>query len=437
MTDYACRNEPARALAMLRREPRLGRAGFYAACAVGEAGFVAEELRRQPLLAVTVGGPRQWPPLLYACFSDIFRTDRTRQVDFMRVVRELLRHGADPNAGHTFQPGQPDEYRLSALYGAAGAANHAGVTKLLLAAGANPDDGESLYHSAEFKNSACTRLLLEHGAKIPGTNAVHRKLDFEDRAGLQVFLDHGADPNLRSPSSGDALLHHAIEQGRGRRILELLADRGADLRLRNRDGWTPYQQAARLGHGPALALLRARGVAKKLTPQEEFIAAAARGDARAVAAWQKQFPGIVREVDAADRGLLARLAWNGKFRAVRVMLAAGFDPAARGIEGATALHNACWMGNVPLVQLLLAARAPVNAMEPTYQARPLGWALHGSNHCLARTRKPRNQAADYPGVVAALLAAGAERPAEVGAELPVGVRAVLLSRPRARKRKAG
>jgi len=45
------------------------------------------------------------------------------------------------------------------------ARNHdPGLTKLLLDAGADPNDDESLYHSLE--NLACTRLLLEHAQHV-------------------------------------------------------------------------------------------------------------------------------------------------------------------------------------------------------------------------------------------------------------------------------
>ena len=39
------------------------------------------------------------------------------------------------------------------------------LTRLLLEAGADPDDGESLYHATEAEDPECLQLLLEHGAQ--------------------------------------------------------------------------------------------------------------------------------------------------------------------------------------------------------------------------------------------------------------------------------
>src|SRR6202012_746645 len=98
-------------------------------------------------------------------------------------ARVLLQAGADPNQaiGNRFPPASldaPDERaRLSALYGAAGANRDPAMTQALLDAGADPNDGESLYHSLE--NPACTRLLLAAGARVTGSNALYRALDLD------------------------------------------------------------------------------------------------------------------------------------------------------------------------------------------------------------------------------------------------------------------
>ena len=53
---------------------------------------------------------------------------------------------------------------MSALYGAAGVRYDPELTRALLDAGANPNDGESVYHSTEAESPECLRILLEHGA---------------------------------------------------------------------------------------------------------------------------------------------------------------------------------------------------------------------------------------------------------------------------------
>jgi ankyrin repeat protein len=81
----------------------------------------------------TPGGPRNWAPILYVCHSVYGSAD---------AARALLARGADPNA--TFENEYGD---MSALYGAAGVLHDPELTRALLEAGANPDDGESVYHS--------------------------------------------------------------------------------------------------------------------------------------------------------------------------------------------------------------------------------------------------------------------------------------------------
>jgi ankyrin repeat protein len=60
-----------------------------------------------------------------------------------------------------------------------------------------------------------------------------------------VLLAHKADPNLRS-RSGLAPLHHAAQSGRGRDIVDLLLEAGADINIRDNDGRTPLDYASDL-----------------------------------------------------------------------------------------------------------------------------------------------------------------------------------------------
>jgi hypothetical protein len=83
------------------------------------------------------------------------------------------------------------------------------------------------------------------------------------------------------------------------------------------------------------------------------------------------------------------------------MLRLGFDPRAPGVDGGTALHQACWVGNVVIVQALLKdGRVPINGRDPTHDGTPLGWAAFGSVHRCA-------EGSDYIGVIERLIAAGA------------------------------
>jgi ankyrin repeat protein len=420
LIQFAVFDQPARARELLAADPELGRASLYAACATGNDRHALALLKGEPKLARRKGGPCDWPPLLYACFSDLWRSDKKSSPRFLRIVKKLLALGADPNVSYLYEK----KYPLTPLYAAAGRLNHPGLTRLLLAAGANPDDNESLYHSAEFRDHACLKLLLKRGARIAGTNAVHRKLDFDDLPGLRLFLDAEADPNLKS-HDGVPLLHGAIMRGRSVKFIRLLAACGADLRAKDAHGRTAFQLA--LGHGQVevAAFLRARGAGAELTPQEQLLSACAKADLRSARAIIKQHPELAAAIQHAGHSMLPVYAWHGRTASVRVMLKLGFDVTARGQSGETALHGASWMGHLPIVKALLAAGAPVHVKEPTYQADPLGWALHGSRFSRDDRGRPRHPLSHYAAIVKALLAAGAKPSGKVDPELPPVVRRAL------------
>ena len=102
----------------------------------------------------------------------------------------------------------------------------------------------------------------------------------------------------------------------------------------------------------------------------------------------------------ADTG--AWRIFHERFDAAAFMLHLGFDPTAPGQDGGSALHAACWVGNVRMVELLLARGGlPLDARDPTHGSTPLGWTAFGSVH-------RRAAGADYPAVVDRLVAAGAD-----------------------------
>ena len=183
------RANPRVAVRMLAESPDLVAGNPYLACAIGDEDALRQATEADPAWVNRPGGPLRLPPLLAVTHSSLLRLAEFRQ-RLQRCAQLLLAAGADPNqrVGNRWPPAslsEPDDRNpLSALYGAAGSNHDPVLTKLLLDAGADPDDGESLYHSLE--NLACTRLLLERGARIDGTNALYRSLDFDNAAALEA-----------------------------------------------------------------------------------------------------------------------------------------------------------------------------------------------------------------------------------------------------------
>jgi ankyrin repeat protein len=71
--------------------------------------------------------------------------------------------------------------------------NNMPLASWLLEHGADPNDGESLYHSTELGHHEGLRLLLAHGADPKGTNALLRAMDFHDIEAVKMLMEAGAE----------------------------------------------------------------------------------------------------------------------------------------------------------------------------------------------------------------------------------------------------
>ena len=284
--------------------------------------------------------------------------------NFARVctrARLLIAAGADVNQRiySRWPPAsleKPDtRYPLSTLYGAAGANHDHELTKLLLDAGADPNDGESLYHSLE--NPTCTRLLLEHGARIAESNAIYRAIDLEDDTALKLLLAHGGDPN--EPACNAPLtdwgspLAWAIYRRRPSHVKALL-DAGADPSRPTQEGLSPYRLALQFGLTEAAALLKVQTGAPEIADDESFIAACARGDEAGARAVAMRRPDLPAALSAAQLRLLPDMVSAGANDVVRLMVRLGWPIAIRGGDwDASALNLSVFRGDAGLTRFLL------------------------------------------------------------------------------------
>jgi len=331
----------------------------WLACTVGDLERLRAATARDPGWVRRAGGPLALPPLLAVAHSSLLRlpefADRLRD-----CARFLLEAGADPNqsTGSRWPPASvaapSTEHFATALYGAAGQNGDAGMTRLLLAAGAAPDDGESLYHSLEHR--ACAQLLLEAGARIEGAAALYRVLDRDDLPMLRLLLEHGADPN-EAPPEGPANewpspLLWAIRRGRSVAHVEALLAAGADPAARTADGADAATLVRRFGQ-PDVATLLGRDAAPT-TPGERFVAACARGDEAAARALLDGHRRLIKSLSLAELRLLPEFAALGRLDAVRCMVRLGWPIATRGGDwDASALNQAVFRGNAEMTRFLL------------------------------------------------------------------------------------
>jgi ankyrin repeat protein len=355
------RARPRVAVRVLAESPDIAAGDPYLACAIGDEDALRMATKADPAWINRPGGPLRLPPLVAVTHSSLCGVPQFRE-RLYRCARFLLSAGADPNQriGLRWPPASlsapDDDHPLSALYGAAGKNHDLALTKMLLDAGADPNDGESLYHSVE--TFTCTGLLLEHGARISGSNALYHALDFDNLAALELLLRHGADPNERLVESihpeWDSPLLWAIKRRRSAQHVAALLKAGADPTASTQSGVGAYSLALQLGMGEVAELLRENGGAGPLTEDEQFIAACARGDEAEAQRIRATRPDLPRSLPASRLRLLPDLAAEGGDEGVRLMVKLGWPIAARGGDwNATALNLAVFRGDVGLTRFLL------------------------------------------------------------------------------------
>ena len=361
------------AKSLLANTPGLTGSSIYSAVTYGDFGTVRTLLDRNPNLVRTPGGPRGRVPLLYVCFSWFIAE---REEEILDTVRLLLERGADPSAAYREEP--YIDYPCSALYGACGILNHPTLATILIDAGANLNDNESLYHSVEHRNHACTRLLLDRGANPIGTNALKHQLDYDDIEGLSLLLDHGADPN--EPDKTDNALHWALFRNRSAEHIAALIAHGADINTPSKDGLTPYRLALRHGNRAAAKLIDEAGGNTQTIETDAFLEAASFQDRDSIQKVLKDSPGILQALSPQELGMIADFAGESTASHITLLLDAGFPIDARGTLNATPLHWAAWSAKPETVKLLIERGAPIEATGADLGSTPLQWAIHASGN---------------------------------------------------------
>ena len=311
------------------------------------------------------------------------------------TARFLLAHGATLTPNVAARLGWLDE--LQTLVNADGARVHA-----------RGGDGQQPLHEA--MTVAIADFLLERGASVDVRCIDHKSTPAQyalvDRPDVcRRLLERGATPDIfMAARLGDLAL--------ATRLLDV--DPACVAARVNRPGyplvppfniycWTigfdqsPHEVASRFDHRDVRDLLVSRSPARI-----RFLNALLAADEPAANAVLAEDPSLLTALSPQDHAHLAHAIFQGRFAAADLMLRLGFDPAAPGVDGGTALHAACWVGNVRLVEQLLGrGGVSLDARDPTHQSTPLGWTAFGSVHRRAAD-------ADYPAVADRLVAAGAD-----------------------------
>jgi ankyrin repeat protein len=400
---------------VIEQFPEVARTSVHAAAAACDLAAFESWIARDPSSALARFRDTGWTPLDCLACSPLFAIDDAHRAASVAIGRRLLELGADPNTFTTFG-GDDGKLKLPVLYRPSELGN-TGLVRLLLEAGAQPNDGESAYHAAECNRRDVLELLLAHGAEISaahplwGNTVLYFVAGYRDdqpragdaTAGMEWLLEHGADPNVPSTDHRETPLHRIADLGRGVAVAELLLAHGADPRQPRADGRLPYELAMRVGNLPVAELLRARGGGvETLRPVDAFLHSCATGDLASVRSAIAADPGLRDELIGNEHAAILRVMGAGHSGVVEILRALGLDLNVEGPWGGTPLHWASWHGRVEMARALLAEGSPVNVRDKTYGSSPIAWAAHGSYNC-----RPADD--DYIAVIDLLLAAGSER----------------------------
>ena len=414
--------DAGRASQVVLAHPEVARESLHVAAALGRYADVEHLLLQNPSLVHAKAGDPPATALLFLSFSPFHGESAERDASLLATARALLDAGADPNT-------KDGRYGVPALYGVTGMRSVIPLARLLLERGANPTDGESVFHAAERFHVEALELLLAAGADLNyvgdwGNTALYFLLRWHDlerepdvAKGLAWLLAHGANPNIPSGKDRESALHVATRRGQSARVVRILLEHGADVRLRRADGASPWLLARRGGFDEIAAVLESAGAeAGELTPRDELLAACGRGDielARRLAA-----AGLAGELGSEEAAVLPEAAADSRTGTALACLAAGFPVNATDALGATALHHAAIRGRIILVEALLEAGAEVEIRDPEHNATPLGWACFGADHIA-------DPEGEYERCVRALLRAGAATHDNQRYVAHAGVRAAL------------
>ncbi len=397
------------AKSLLAARPDLASSDIHSAAILGDDAAVRRFIAADPSSATAKGGPYDWDALTHLCFSRYLRLDPGRSAAFVRAAAALLDAGASASTGWFEPDHQPKPEWESVIYGAAGLAQNADLTRLLLEHGADPNDGETPYHVPESYDLAAMKVLVESGRLSSDSLATMllRKSDWHDLQGIKYLLEHGADPN-RMTHWGFTALHQALRRDNSLKIIEAMLDQKADPSLLTRqEALSAVSIAARRGRGDVLEVISQRGLPIELPGADRLIASCARNDAATVRLIAETEPLLVQDLIAEGGNLLTRFAGNNNIEGIRHLLDLGVpvnavctdpDPYFDIAKESTALHVAAWRGWHATVRFLIDEGSPVNALDAKSRT-PLSLAVKA---CIASHWTSRRS----PDSVAALLNAG-------------------------------
>ena len=242
---------------------------------------------------------------------------------------------------------------------------------------------------------AVTRLLLEAGAEVDGLANTYGGDKYQTTMNLLVSSTHPAEAGLQAP------------------LVHLLLDYGAAINGLDDDG-SPLLTAMAFDYGPSVDALARRGaridnvVTAAAVGREDLVRSLVVDRQTLRGALPIRAPRWFKWPESARAHIELALLFAcgfGREPVAKFLLDQGVDPAARDGNAMTALHWAAASRCLGLVKLLIERGAPLevrNTWGGTVLDSTVWFAVNSP-------RTTSCSSHDYPAVIEALLAAGADR----------------------------
>ncbi len=232
---------------------------------------------------------------------------------------------------------------------------------------------------------------------------LHEFIDFHytqdgDRK-LEEWLKDGEEINALI--HGEAPIHVASRRRR-KRATEILLEHGAEVNMVNDFGKTAWTHAIRRGFTDITGVLEKHGARKELNYADQLAVAISNLDLEAARKMLAEHPACAFTGNPEEDRLLADIAGRAESEPVSLLIDAGADLTAPGLDDGTPLHMAAWFGQPQNVKILLEAGAPLDIFDHVHESSPLGWAIHGSRY----SGNAENRQQEYTEIVKMLLDAG-------------------------------
>ena len=299
--------------------------------------------------------------LMIACY--------TGNIDAINV---LLRAEADPNIIDKISG---PALRIACYRGDIDAIN------VLLHAGADPNitdgDGDTSIHHA-VRGSCSTEALetiINHDVDVNITNknnrtALMKACTMRNTNAINVLLRAGADPNI-TDNDGNTSLHHAVEGGCSKDVLETIINHGGDVNATNKNNRTSLMIACYKRNIDSISVLLFAATDSNFSDVicDTCLHKAVRAGCN-IQALQVIIDHCADVNAVNNEGATALLVAcdTGQKESVNVLLRAGADTTIADVSGDTCLHKVLnrEFGNETL-QILIDHGAPVNATNKNHQ----------------------------------------------------------------------